>query len=701
MQNAVKLGFWGMFRAGGLRPHLVAQSPRRPWAADAMPLFGRKKSLGERVHKLVERNEVKRLQDLLVDSATGSVAQRKAAIEHRDKQGRTPIVLAASRGSFLMTKLLVQAGADVNSLSNSAKSCGGALHECAHNGFEAVAKLLIEVGADPYLENMRGFTALDFAIMKGFPTLVRMFENRALFSGWLSLKVNRYHGISHRWKPRWVSVFSRTAHPKGNSGSQVRLQLCCYKDFQSFKPFSRAWLDGARAEVGFQAGPTPDEEVLQCTLCLPPGRTAAAAVSGLSLEGDVRVGCRVKFRPAASEGEGPAIAQQAAWTAVTEFANAINSHAGTQPHLQRRHTTGVPIAGVPPPAPLTPGSHARSHSMYETPPMDAGRHSRAASASSMPDIRVPPGDAALAAARARIPPPGMSDAQLAAWLQAQYHKGESSPRVHALMRSLSMERSPQAGGSAQSVGTRVAPRRAASLPSPQRQQREPHEEEDGAASAAAGPPGTPLPLEALSAADVAGAAPVGDSTPSAPPLLPDEEPTAPPSAPPAAFGEDEAEAGTLAPTREGAPLNDGGAAEATENAGGVAPRPLTADEFFDAQELPAVPTHSPRVLLSPAGVEELCVPAQLVAALPAVQEPQAAAAEGVKGSGSSNQAGKVADEDTLCVICFTEPRSAGFVHGDSVHKCCCKSCALGLKKRGILACPICRQEIQHILFNFY
>lgn len=45
-------------------------------------------------------------QDLLVDSATGSVAQRKAAIEHRDKQGRTPIVLAASRGSFLMTKLV-------------------------------------------------------------------------------------------------------------------------------------------------------------------------------------------------------------------------------------------------------------------------------------------------------------------------------------------------------------------------------------------------------------------------------------------------------------------------------------------------------------------------------------------------------------------------------------------------------------------
>jgi hypothetical protein len=27
-----------------------------------MPLFSRKKSLGERVHKLVERNEVKKLQ---------------------------------------------------------------------------------------------------------------------------------------------------------------------------------------------------------------------------------------------------------------------------------------------------------------------------------------------------------------------------------------------------------------------------------------------------------------------------------------------------------------------------------------------------------------------------------------------------------------------------------------------------------------
>ncbi|GMH38772.1 hypothetical protein BSKO_06656 [Bryopsis sp. KO-2023] len=59
------------------------------------------------------------------------------------------------------------------------------------------------------------------------------------------------------------------------------------------------------------------------------------------------------------------------------------------------------------------------------------------------------------------------------------------------------------------------------------------------------------------------------------------------------------------------------------------------------------------------------------------------------------------DED-LCVICLNQKREAGFFHGSSVHRCCCLECAKDLmestqKKK----CPICRQEIEHIVENVY
>ncbi len=37
----------------------------------------------------------------------------------------------------------------------------------------------------------------------------------------------------------------------------------------------------------------------------------------------------------------------------------------------------------------------------------------------------------------------------------------------------------------------------------------------------------------------------------------------------------------------------------------------------------------------------------------------------------------------------------------SVHKCCCRECALAIKQLQNPLCPICRQSIQAFILNFY
>lgn len=59
------------------------------------------------------------------------------------------------------------------------------------------------------------------------------------------------------------------------------------------------------------------------------------------------------------------------------------------------------------------------------------------------------------------------------------------------------------------------------------------------------------------------------------------------------------------------------------------------------------------------------------------------------------------DEAGHCVICLAAPATAGFLHGESVHKCCCRECAQDLKKARVPTCPMCREPIDHVIFNFY
>ncbi len=78
-------------------------------------------------------------------------------VEYRDKQGKTPLHLAAALDRVEMARLLLSRDADVNADSNSYVFVYTPLHEAAKQNSSRVAKLLISRGADVnagrYLKN--------------------------------------------------------------------------------------------------------------------------------------------------------------------------------------------------------------------------------------------------------------------------------------------------------------------------------------------------------------------------------------------------------------------------------------------------------------------------------------------------------------------------------------------------------------------
>jgi hypothetical protein len=58
-------------------------------------------------------------------------------------------------------------------------------------------------------------------------------------------------------------------------------------------------------------------------------------------------------------------------------------------------------------------------------------------------------------------------------------------------------------------------------------------------------------------------------------------------------------------------------------------------------------------------------------------------------------AGEESADGSECVVCFENMKTAGLLHGDDVHMCCCKECAASLRQ-----CPMCRAPIERVL-NVY
>ncbi|KAK8535949.1 hypothetical protein V6N13_104560 [Hibiscus sabdariffa] len=94
-------------------------------------------------------------------------------LDWRDKDGRTPLLLAATKGNIECAKMLVESGADKNAKSNDGRT---ALYRAVAHGNRRMVEMLIEMDADPTILDDRGCSAFDIARDKGQEDMVEIME---------------------------------------------------------------------------------------------------------------------------------------------------------------------------------------------------------------------------------------------------------------------------------------------------------------------------------------------------------------------------------------------------------------------------------------------------------------------------------------------------------------------------------------------
>lgn len=118
--------------------------------------------------------------------AVKSLRRDGASLEWADKEGRTPLILACTRGELLdMAITLLNLGANMNAYRSGTHG-GFPLHHAAKRGLDKTVTLLLSRGANPLAVNDEDQTPLAMARSRGHVAVVRLLEERlCLFSGTL------------------------------------------------------------------------------------------------------------------------------------------------------------------------------------------------------------------------------------------------------------------------------------------------------------------------------------------------------------------------------------------------------------------------------------------------------------------------------------------------------------------------------------
>lgn len=168
-------------------------------------------------------------------------------IDCKNKYGHTPLFVSAAKGHYLVVELFIELGARLDTMDNLGCT---ALHAAVSRRQDAIAFMLINHGASPFVENMQGVTAMDIVCKHGLNVmLLRHIESRAIFCGWVEQKVSRF-GIGYDWSRRWVVVAQRLRyHGNGrlHEQPQVKTVLLSYQGVESMVAACKCWLDASHA----------------------------------------------------------------------------------------------------------------------------------------------------------------------------------------------------------------------------------------------------------------------------------------------------------------------------------------------------------------------------------------------------------------------------------------------------------------------
>ena len=147
------------------------------------------------------------LQRAAADNDAGQIAKlldRGAELEHRNAEGRTPLVTATKANNIDAARALIEAGADVNAKDNiddSAYLYAGA------EGFDGILQLTLEHGADLSSTNRFGGTALIPACEHAHTSTVRILIDAGV-------------DIDHVNTPGWTCLLEAVVFGTGSEAYQ-------------------------------------------------------------------------------------------------------------------------------------------------------------------------------------------------------------------------------------------------------------------------------------------------------------------------------------------------------------------------------------------------------------------------------------------------------------------------------------------------
>ncbi|KAG2437584.1 hypothetical protein HYH02_011224 [Chlamydomonas schloesseri] len=265
--------------------------------------MGASASLPEKVLLCAQKNDYCGFQALVADFGAAGLsdpAARSRVLEHRDRSGRTPLLVCAAKNHTQLLQALLTLGANVHYMNPQRDAAGGALHEAAARRHEGAVQILLQAGASPFVANAAGRTAMDEAVLSGHAGVVRAMERCADFTGVVAFKTRSMGGLSHKYKERWAVLFpyypynhtaaaaaagdasvASSAHSSLGGASSVtasftggaagtaapqppackaRRCLWLYKDATAISPRCRLWVDGATV---IQHGPGGTEGTLR------------------------------------------------------------------------------------------------------------------------------------------------------------------------------------------------------------------------------------------------------------------------------------------------------------------------------------------------------------------------------------------------------------------------------------------------------